>query len=221
VAPALEHDVLFKSSLPPCKRPRLRPPLADDDPPGHGLEPRDAQLLQQRHVLPEPIPAARWQHVSEVTISFDGSAGHGVAGWGVTVLVPGRAFTLDLCGPVEGQGSPLWIGAVKFSNNTAELSALFVALRWATSFIPEGIVHMQYDSSYAHGVTTRVLKPTTNLSLVLAVRTALTLVTATISWEKISAHTGDIFNEQADQLAKFGSSGNVRGSFEGWLALPP
>ncbi len=64
-------------------------------------------------------------------------------------------------------------------------------------------------------------KPTPNLSLVLAVRTALTLVTATISWEKISAHTGDIFNEQADQLAKFGSSGNVRGSFEGWLALPP
>ena len=216
LAPAQPREQLFRSSLPPCKRLRTqqRQQLRQ-----HYSDGASANAPSRFPALPAPLPASSWPCISAPTLSFDGSADAGVAGWGVTVAIPGQSATIDLCGPVVGPGTPLFIGATAFTNNTAELSALFVALRWAAAHTADE-VHLQYDSTYAVGVATRALSPTTNLSLVLAVRAALAEVRANIVWGKITAHTGDVFNEHADELAKFGSTGTYQGELAPWYHLP-
>lgn len=208
VAPAQPMDVLYRCSLPPCKKQRMAQCLRE--PVG-----RDAALAVPQ--VPQPVPSSRWPSVRHpIIVSFDGSACDMGAGWGVTIALPGADFSIDLCGPVALPGQPYAVGATRCTNNTAELSAAYVALRWIADFATTGVC-VQYDSVSAVGVATGQFQPGANLSLALNVRVALEAVKTPIVWQKIAAHTGDILNEQADALAKAGGAGIHRGDWPSWI----
>ena len=73
---------------------------------------------------------------------------------------------------------------------------------------------LEYDSDYAAKVTQRVFRARSNLSLVLRTRAAYDAVAARVIWRKVEAHTGSFLNERADQLAKCGARGIIRGAAE-------
>ena len=166
-----------------------------------------------------PISASRWSSFDGVLIAFDGSARNGKAGWGVTIACPGAATTIDLYGPVVCNGGHRWIGADSATNNCANLSGLYIALRWIAAHTAEPIV-LQYDSTYAIGVARGHMRPKRNIQLVNTVKRALCLVSNTLQYVKIAAHTGALFNEHADRLAKLGASGQTSGVLDAWFQMP-
>jgi ribonuclease HI len=112
------------------------------------------------------------------------------------------------------------IGATKCTNNTAELTAVYAALRWIALFETDPVV-LEFDSEYAAGVARGVVNPRDNLSLALACRFALEQVVVAITWRKAAAHSGLVFNEHADALAACGAAGFVRGCVKDLLQLDP
>lgn len=103
----------------------------------------------------------------------DGSGGtRGISGWGVGIFTTqnpnaGDRWAAALYGPVLTEAwDPLWLGADRHSNNTAELSAIGEACRWlleqcsAAENTNEWEGMILYDSQYAYGVT-RLFNPDT------------------------------------------------------------
>ena len=132
-------------------------------------------------------------------------------------------MSTDLCGLViVDSDDNSYIGAACHSNNTGELCAQYVALRWLQTHTPPGSTAvLEFDSQYATDVVSRAAHPSQNLSLVIACRRAYDLASASriILWRKVAAHTGNILNEQAGQLAKAGHGGLPQGNYGGWLLL--
>jgi len=62
----------------------------------------------------------------------DGSAlPNGPAGWGIHITLPGSPDTQALWGPVITSAvRPSWIGAMRPTSTTGELSAIYQALAW-------------------------------------------------------------------------------------------
>lgn len=150
-----------------------------------------------------------------VTIYTDGSAVNNVAspdtpaGWGLVVVEgdvgsnhDGGQVTYEDFGPVvTDRTKPEFIGADVGSNNTAELSAIYFALRFAKGM---GDVTIYTDSQYAMNIVFGNWSANKNLGLVKKCRQLkdeLDMGGITITAKHIRAHRGFRWNERADKLA--------------------
>jgi len=133
-------------------------------------------------------------------------------GYGITVASPTSADFIDACGPVDLEGSNCH-GAEKHSNNTAELTAAIVAMKWLLTCPAIGDVVIKYDSEYSHSITVGDWKPHANFRLAAKARrlwTTLAQKNPNVSWLHVDSHTGDFLNERADELADLGAGGQTR-----------
>ena len=205
-----DPHVIYSNSMPPCERYN----------PHHS---RPAPNFASAPVaVPPLLPASLWPHETSHVVSSDGSYDGTGAGWGFTVAHQGAEASFDCCGPVVSTPGSLFCGATRLSNNTGELSGLYFSLRYiAAHYSASDTIVLEYDSEYAAGIAQRVMYPRTNLCLALRCRRAAELTSARIIWRKARSHTGLVFNEQADKLAKCGAAGIIRGSMHSWAALPP
>ena len=89
-----------------------------------------------------------------------------LGGWGVAI-VSNENFVRAICGPVVCDPRlPAFLGATSCSNNTAELSGLAEAIRWAISFIHRGArLRILFDSKHAARVTIAVAHAKRNIAL--------------------------------------------------------
>ena len=146
----------------------------------------------------------------------DGSGGtQGISGWGVGIFTTKNPNASDrwaaaLYGPVLTEAwDPLWLGADRHSNNTAELSAIGEACRWlleqcsAAENTNEWEGMILYDSQYAYGVATRLFNPDTNLGLATTVASLVDSVRSKmkLDFTHVRGHRGIHGNEIADRLA--------------------
>lgn len=152
-----------------------------------------------------------------IRIYTDGSAVKNVAspntpaGWGFVVIEgsvgeqhDGGTFLAEAYGKVQTKNThPEFIGADVGSNNTAELSAIYFALK----YIEEhgfGEVFIYSDSQYALGVVFGNWSASKNIQLVANCRRLYDLLELRgilIHHEHIRAHSGFRWNERADKLA--------------------
>jgi len=155
--------------------------------------------------------------MSVTTIYTDGSAVNNVAspdtpaGWGF-VLVEGdvgknhdEGFPeYEDFGPVvTDQTKPEYIGADVGSNNTAELSAIYFAMRFVASGDYSDVT-IYTDSQYAMNIVFGNWSANKNLGLVKKCRQLkdeLDMAGITITAKHIRAHRGFRWNERADKLA--------------------
>ncbi len=133
------------------------------------------------------------------------------AGWGFLVVIGDRGLgkgTGDLIHEESGivvtdKESTDWIGAEVGSNNTAELSAMIYALKWAITQCPNAPVTIRADSMYALKITDGTWKAKENK--LLANRAQEMWKEATdlieINSAHVRAHAGHRWNERADHLA--------------------
>ena len=96
-----------------------------------------------------------------------------------------------------------FIGADKHTNNTGELSAIYWGIKAAER---DGIqeVVIRYDSKYAAGMARGIWKPKSNKELVQRVRQAVQGTSITLWWKHVKGHSGDKWNDRADELADEG-----------------
>ena len=100
-----------------------------------------------------------------------------LAGWGVVIVIGdsglGRGsgeILAELSGPVvTSQGDDEFIGAEVGSNNTAELSGLFAALRWILTEEQDDSIRIRLDSQYAGNIATGAWRAKANRELALHV----------------------------------------------------
>jgi len=176
-------------------------------------------------VIPTPVrsgvPASPLQLApKQIQIYTDGScpnnvgsaAKQGAAGWGFVVLRDQEE--LDFYGPVVfDRGNPLFLGCDCGTNNTGELSAIGMALRWLVeadlSRVPCTIF---YDSKYAANIAQGVWKAEKNTDLARTVqgffRTAKTA--RRIDFEHVKGHSGNKWNDRADKNADRGAAGDLQ-----------
>jgi ribonuclease HI len=132
------------------------------------------------------------------------------AGWGFVVVdmdeekVVGQEHGMV----INDCRNPSYIGAEKMSNNTAELTAIYHALKWATrpwKTSPE--ITICYDSTYAGNSISGVFNGTKNEELITRCRSLLLKASkkATIAFRHVKAHSGNEYNDMADELAKKGA----------------
>ena len=160
--------------------------------------------------LPEP---------ARLTLYVDGSCdgnqnvdSETPAGWGVVVIVGdsglGRGsgdVVTELYGPViTSVSEPEFIGAEVGSNNTAELSGFFAALRWLLTEENNDPVRIRADSQYAGNIAAGTWRAKANRELAARVQALWNEVASLrdLSWDHVRAHRGHRWNERADHLAK-------------------
>ena len=120
-------------------------------------------------------------------------------------------------GPVVlGEQSLGWRGAERATNNTGELTAILEALEWAAESRLEGVV-IRVDSQYAACMTRGEWKAKVNRKLVAQCREALGRAEGKgceVGWRHVKGHSGDKWNDRADELADLGAemeNGDVMG----------
>jgi len=134
------------------------------------------------------------------------------AGWGVVVVQgdsglgrgSGEILT-EFSGPVSTCiDDEHYIGAEVGSNNTAELSGLFEALRWLLTEEQRDAVCIRLDSQYAGNIATGMWRAKANRELAARVQSVWTEVASQrdLTWSHVRAHRGHRWNERADHLAK-------------------
>jgi len=134
------------------------------------------------------------------------------AGWGVVVVLgdsglgrgSGEIIT-EFSGPVStSPDDDDFIGAEVGSNNTAELSGLFSALRWLLTEEQDDPVRIRLDSQYAGNIATGAWRAKANRELADRVQSVWDEVGSQreLSWDHVRAHRGHRWNERADHLAK-------------------
>lgn len=124
------------------------------------------------------------------------------------------------------------IGAEVSSNNTGELSAIHEGLIWAYDYVKKQmevhrsndinnngnmkkkikyVVDIRYDSYYACRVVTGEYNANTNLELVKNTRKVLLQCQHLfkVTFTHVKGHSGDVFNDRADLLAKRGATGEL------------
>ena len=134
-----------------------------------------------------------------------------IAGWGVCIV---RGRLRNGQGPRRSDRGVQWtshhrsripeyMGASVGSNNTAELTAIGHALRWALIDEREDALTIRSDSEYAANLTAGIWKPKANKELVRRIRSFWKecLLNRTVTIEHVRAHRGHRWNERADHLA--------------------
>ena len=134
------------------------------------------------------------------------------AGWGVVVITGsndlgrgnGEIFHEFNGKVITDQSDSKFIGAEVGSNNTAELSGLFAALRWLLTEESEDPVRIRLDSQYAGNIATGAWRAKANRELAARVQSVWDEVASQreLSWDHVRAHRGHRWNERADHLAK-------------------
>lgn len=84
------------------------------------------------------------------------------------------------------------------TNNQMELQAIFRAFNYVS---PNSKVHIITDSKYCIGMLSQGWKPKANHSLIALIKRIIEDKTLTVSFEWVRGHSGDYFNEMADELA--------------------
>ena len=102
-----------------------------------------------------------------------------------------------------------YIGADKFSNNTAELSAIYHVLDYIANnvFDPNQTVTIYYDSVYAAKSVMGIFNGPKNKDLITACREKLRACKgkAKVVFKHVKAHSGHKYNDMVDGLAKEGA----------------
>lgn len=132
------------------------------------------------------------------------------AGWGMVVvdLNERKWFASSHGKVITDCRDPSYIGAEKMSNNTAELSAIYHALKWANrAWTTSPEITICYDSEYAAKSVIGEFNGEKNKTLITACRNLLKEASnkSTIKFKHIKAHSGNEYNDMADELAKMGA----------------
>jgi ribonuclease HI len=140
------------------------------------------------------------------------------AGWGVVgikVLEDNNNVTTTdtLCklkgAVITDKNHDDYIGADKFSNNTAELSAIYNALDYIVNKFqdPTQTITIYYDSTYAAKSVMGIYNGSKNRELITTCRKKLRECNnrVKIIFKYIKAHSGHKYNDMADSLAKNGA----------------
>ena len=131
------------------------------------------------------------------------------------------------CGPVVlDQDSPLFLGATRRTNNTAELSALTEMLLWLRRALRAGATCSTFivrpDSMYAVDVATGEAHASANREMARELRMLWQEVAATLKgglWrEHVKGHSGHRWNDRVDALADQGALGEVGEQGGPWAA---
>lgn len=156
----------------------------------------------------------------EIRVYTDGScpsnvgsaAKQGAAGWGFVVLRGEEV--LDFYGPVEfDKANPLFLGCTCGTNNTGELSAIGMALRWLVEADLSSLAcTIFYDSKYAANIAQAIWKAEKNEDLARTVQGFFRVAKAarSIAFKHVKGHSGDQWNERADKNANQGASGGLQ-----------
>ena len=117
--------------------------------------------------------------------------------------------TINGFGPViVNPKQPGHLGAEVSTNNTAEVSAVIHALRHARRTNKTHIV-IRYDSEYAANMTQGKWRPKKgkNETLINTAKRTLELaeMTMIVLWKHVKGHSGDKWNDRADELADRGA----------------
>ena len=210
---------IYDAALPPLKRRKKQ---------GHAVRPIDdtnnanadpVRPMQDHGVrfpfpTPQPTPI---NHGNDLHLVYvDGSAMQvqesDVAGWGFCLISTQFTDIVDCCGPVvTSTASTAYCGARQATNNVGELQAMLLALRVIYALDLTGTVTICYDSEVAASLIQRKFRANANFRLVINARNAYDKVTACcpINWQHVYSHTGDIFNNRADALAKYGAFSGI------------
>ena len=149
----------------------------------------------------------------------------------------GAALVSQHCGPVvTDQAAAPWLGAVRPSNNTAELTGLGEALRYVLGLavLPPRITLVS-DSEYAVDAMLGITRPRKNRALVARIVALWAQAGERLTLQgdgrlfvrHIHSHArgvgqdGHEWNEVADRLAARGVSGTVWGVGPAWESYPP
>ena len=133
------------------------------------------------------------------------------AGWGIVVVEGDTGLGRGNGEPIhEASGrvicdpdNPNWLGAEVGSNNTAELTAFAMGLRWLLMQEKDFSATIRTDSTYAGNLADGSWRAKANKELVSRVQSLWQEVSSlrSISWNHIRAHRGHRWNERADHLA--------------------
>ncbi len=111
-----------------------------------------------------------------------------------------------------------WLGAEVGSNNTAELTAMIMGLRWLLVEGGEEKVLIRTDSTYAGNLADGSWNAKANLDLVSRLQELWKEVSSIreLAWEHVKAHRGHRWNERADHLANRAAVGTTPVPLEFW-----
>ena len=133
------------------------------------------------------------------------------SGWGVVVVTGdsglgkglGEIFHEENGRVITDSENVEFIGAEVGSNNTAELTAFAMALRWVLVNVESEKVLIRSDSTYAGNLADGSWKAKANKELVATLRSLWDEVYSVfdLSWQHVRAHRGHRWNERADHLA--------------------
>ena len=100
-------------------------------------------------------------------------------------------------------------GAYQKTNNTAELSALIMAMNYIyNNFEAPGRIDILYDSTWAANVARRIWRPKVSKAIAGRLQRAVEKVIEEgrqLEWHHVKAHKGHVLNELADAAADKGS----------------
>lgn len=160
------------------------------------------------------------EQVEQVRIYTDGScpqnvgaAGRqGAAGWGMVIFQD--KDDVDFYGPVVFDSSdPQFLGATVGTNNTGELSAIAMSLKWMLE-VEESAAPCTifYDSDYAANIAQALWRAKENLALAKTVQQLLRDVRQRrkVSFKHVKGHSGNPGNDRADKNADLGAQGQLR-----------
>ena len=131
--------------------------------------------------------------------SFEVSVGR--YGFGCVILQPGKE-PLEYCGSGDNEAS------AALRNVTGEMLGAMFAVKWAMAH-GFGEILLCYDYEGIEKWATGVWKAKTELTSKYAVAMKEWGRAIRISFKKIAAHTGNRYNERADQLAKKASEETI------------
>ena len=164
---------------------------------------RRTRRVGQTGAVPDDMPQQERAIVEIYTDGSGGDEGSG-AGYGWVRVEEQEKEVASGAGAVSiSSGDTEFIGADKHTNNTGELSAIYWGIKAAER---EGLseVVIRYDSKYAAGMARGLWRPKSNKELVQRVRKAVQDATCTIWWKHVKGHSGDKWNDRADELADEG-----------------
>ena len=156
--------------------------------------------------------AVEHTHTDEVMeVYTDGSGSRGKcssdtpAGWGFVATCDEEAVH-EARGPVQTDSrSAFYLGAQVGSNNTGELSAIMEAMLYVLSRPqgPPAKLRVLYDSKWAASMTRGEFRPKRHKELVYNAKKIYAALRkhTEVEWEWVKGHTGQKYNEMADELA--------------------
>ena len=161
-----------------------------------------------------PTPEELGQNADgpKIEIYTDGTGGKtgqkGGGGYGWVEVTEGEETTNGFGPVIVNPQQPGHLGAEVSTNNTAEVSAVIHALRHARRTNKTHIV-IRYDSEYAANMTQGKWRPKKgkNETLINTAKRTLELaeMTMIVLWKHVKGHSGDKWNDRADELADRGA----------------